>query len=150
MGWIYRHLDITVTTAQNSGIWLALDGWPGLLICLPGPLTKTWPKRLWPPLQAQLLPIWVVAMLIEQCNAHVGAKVRYSWPGCHKDWKSEYNQVKQAGCLVNTVNVTVTAHVSQRVNNLCSNLKFSRKSRFVIKLPRWWYENCPLSVRHCN
>ena len=52
---MYNHFAITVTTAFH---------WPNHL-------PKRDQKRLWPPLQAQLLPMWVVAVLIGQCFHHV-------------------------------------------------------------------------------
>ena len=53
---MYSHFAVTVTTASNSG--MIGSGWlSGTAFDWPGPVTKTRPKRLWPPLQAQLLPM---------------------------------------------------------------------------------------------
>ena len=65
IGLMYNHFAITVTTTRNSGmiglVWLT-----GTAFDWPKPFTKTRQKRLWPPLQAQLLPMRVVAALIGQ------------------------------------------------------------------------------------
>ncbi len=62
---MYNHFAITVTTARNSGM-IGLGWLTGCAFDSPRPFTKKGPQRLWPPLQEQSLPMWVVAVLIGQ------------------------------------------------------------------------------------
>ncbi len=68
IGWMCNHFVTTVTIAWNSGMigfgWQTRIHWQR-------PSTKKRPKRVWPPLQAQLLPVWVVALLIRQCAVQI-------------------------------------------------------------------------------
>ena len=59
---MYIHFATTVTTAQNSGM-IGLRRLTGTAFDWPRPFTKTRPKRLCPPLQAQLLPMWAVVFI---------------------------------------------------------------------------------------
>ncbi len=63
IGWMYNHLPVTVTTAWNSGV-IGLGWLTGTAFDWSRAFTKTRPKWLWSPLQAQLLPMWVVAVLM--------------------------------------------------------------------------------------
>ncbi len=62
-----------------------------------------------------------------QChrNEHVSAILR-SYQICEIDRKSEYNKVKQAGCLLNRIKSQYTTHIFQQcMYNLCSNQSFA-------------------------
>ncbi len=70
---MYNHFTITVTTVQNSGM-IGLGWLTGTAFDWLRSATKTRPKGLWLPLQAQLLPMWVEAVLI-----HVAYIRQWNW-----------------------------------------------------------------------
>ncbi len=63
--WMHNHFAMTVTTARNG--WY---DWFRVAVRNCFWLAETsYSKRIWLPLQAQLLPMWVVAVLIGQYDA---------------------------------------------------------------------------------
>ncbi len=91
---MYDHFAITLTTARNSSMigfgWLT-----GTAFDWPRPVTETRQKRLWQPLEAQLLPMRVVAVHIGQCDSQTRTatpnfpeKIVQSSTACHHSWET--------------------------------------------------------------
>ncbi len=68
---LIEYISTAALPSGDSAVWLVQDGCPELLLIGRDQLLKTRQKRLWLPLQAQLLPVWGLAVLIGQCQIPV-------------------------------------------------------------------------------